>query len=126
MLRFSYENFEGGTKSCLPRNFNNYGFFDHLRSIDINQTIETLKQEGIRCSVISLSAEIHVCRYLTTQTNGTYGAVLDDSHYRDQLLSHVDPPPAAQMQENSLIKMGFPHAKQEKVKIHRYLCACVT
>ena len=84
--------------------------------IDINQTIETLKQEGIRCSVISLSAEIHVCRYLTTQTNGTYGAVLDDSHYRDQLLSHVDPPPAAQMQENSLIKMGFPHAKQDEGK----------
>ncbi|GBP01995.1 General transcription factor IIH subunit 2 [Eumeta japonica] len=75
--------------------------------IDITQTIETLKQEGIRCSVISLSAEIHVCRFLTTQTNGTYGAVLDDSHYRDQLLSHVDPPPAAQVQENSLIKWDF-------------------
>ncbi|XP_061393555.1 general transcription factor IIH subunit 2 [Musca vetustissima] len=84
--------------------------------IDINLTIDALKQESIRCSVISLSAEIHVCRHLTQQTGGTYGAVLDDSHYRDQLLSHVDPPPAAQTQENSLIKMGFPHARQDEGK----------
>lgn len=84
--------------------------------IDINITIDGLKQEGIRCSVISISAEIHVCRHLTQQTNGTYGAVLDDSHFRDQLLAHVDPPPAAQSQENSLIKMGFPHARTDESK----------
>lgn len=39
---------------------------------DIFATIETLKKDGIRCSVVSLSAEIHVCRYLTEQTNGKY------------------------------------------------------
>ncbi|XP_036325640.1 general transcription factor IIH subunit 2 [Rhagoletis pomonella] len=81
--------------------------------VDINNTIDALKVDSIRCSVISLSAEIHVCRHLTQQTQGTYGAVLDDAHYRDQLLAHVDPPPAAQTQENSLIKMGFPHAKTD-------------
>lgn len=81
--------------------------------VDINQTIDELKKERIRCSVISLSAEIHICRYLTQQTVGTFGAVLDDSHYRDQLLSQVDPPPAAKTQDNSLIRMGFPHSKSE-------------
>lgn len=37
---------------------------------DILVTIENLKKDGIRCSVVSLSAEIRVCRYLTEQTNG--------------------------------------------------------
>lgn len=37
---------------------------------DILVTIDNLKKDGIRCSVVSLSAEIHVCRYLTEQTNG--------------------------------------------------------
>lgn len=84
--------------------------------LDINTTIDALKTEGIRCSVISLSAEIRVCSYLTQTTNGCFGAVLDDSHFKDQLLAHVDPPPAAQTQENSLIKMGFPHAKTKDGK----------
>lgn len=83
---------------------------------DIHVTIDNLKQEGIRCSVVSLSAEIHVCRSLTEQTGGVYGAVLDDVHFRDQLLQHVDPPPAARTQENSLIKMGFPHVQLENGK----------
>lgn len=37
---------------------------------DILTTIETLKKDGIRCSMVSLSAEIRVCRYMTEQTNG--------------------------------------------------------
>ncbi|EDW79209.2 uncharacterized protein Dwil_GK12882, partial [Drosophila willistoni] len=78
--------------------------------VDINLTINELKKEGIRCSVISLSAEIHVARYLAKETMGSYGAVLDDAHFRDQLLSQVDPPPAAKTQHNSLIRMGFPHS----------------
>nr|XP_016926934.1 general transcription factor IIH subunit 2 isoform X2 [Drosophila suzukii] len=81
--------------------------------VDINLTIDELKKEGIRCSVISLSAEIHVARYLTQQTMGTFGAVLDDAHFRDQLMSQVDPPPAAKTQHYSLIRMGFPHTKNE-------------
>ncbi|XP_060659701.1 general transcription factor IIH subunit 2 [Drosophila nasuta] len=81
--------------------------------VDINSTIEELQKERIRCSVISLSAEIHICRHLTQQTMGTFGAVLDDSHFRDQLLSQIDPPPAAKTQDNSLIRMGFPHSKNE-------------
>lgn len=37
---------------------------------DILVTIENLKKDGVRCSVVSLSAEIRVCHYLTEQTNG--------------------------------------------------------
>lgn len=83
---------------------------------DILTTIEDLKKDGIRCSVISLSAEIRVCRYLTEQTSGSLAAVLDGAHYRDQLLQHIDPPLANRTQENSLIKMGFPHVQNEEGK----------
>lgn len=83
---------------------------------DITETIDKLKKEGVRCSVVSLSAEIRVYRYLTEQTGGIYGAVLDDAHFRDQLLQHVDPPPAAQSQDNSLIKMGFPYVHSDEGK----------
>ncbi|XP_017781948.1 PREDICTED: general transcription factor IIH subunit 2 [Nicrophorus vespilloides] len=76
---------------------------------DINVTIENLKTEGVRCCVIGLAAEVHVCRHLANETGGTYNVILEDSHYKDLLFQNVDPPPAAVCLESSLIKMGFPH-----------------
>jgi len=93
--------------------------------IDINTTVEELKKEKIRCSVISLSAEVHVYRMLTQQTNGVFGSVLDDSHFRDLLTEHVDPPAAASNLECSLIKMGFPSSFSESGKDPPLsMCAC--
>lgn len=63
----------------------------------------------MRCSVIGLAAEVHVCRQLANRTGGTYNIILDDSHYKDLLFQQIDPPPAAMCLESSLIKMGFPH-----------------
>lgn len=71
--------------------------------------MQNLKAEGVRCSVIGLAAEVHVCRVLCKETSGLYGVILDDCHYKDQLYQHVEPPPAANCLESSLIKMGFPH-----------------
>ncbi|KAJ9588237.1 hypothetical protein L9F63_018401, partial [Diploptera punctata] len=76
---------------------------------DISVTIQNLKSQGVRCSVIALAAEVHVCRRLCRETGGLFGVILDDCHYKDQLLQHVDPPPAATFLDSSLIKMGFPH-----------------
>lgn len=76
---------------------------------DITVTIQNLKQENIRCSVISLSAETRIMRYLTTQTQGIYSAILDEAHYKDQLFQHIEPLQTTNTQECSLIKMGFPH-----------------
>lgn len=76
---------------------------------DINVTIDTLKLDGVRCSVIGLAAEVHICRQLANKTGGVYNVILDDSHFRDLLLQNVDPPPAAGCLDASLIKMGFPH-----------------
>jgi len=76
---------------------------------DITDTIQNLKAENVRCSVISLSAETRIMRYLTTQTQGIYSAILDESHFKDQLFQHIEPLQATNTQECSLIKMGFPH-----------------
>ncbi|XP_063972325.1 general transcription factor IIH subunit 2 [Diachasmimorpha longicaudata] len=76
---------------------------------DITETIQTLKTEGVRCSVIGLAAELHVCKRLATSTGGEHGVVLDDKHFLEQLKAHVDPPPAATRLEAALVKMGFPH-----------------
>lgn len=59
--------------------------------------------------MVGLAGEVHVCRLLAKETGGCFGVVLDDAHYRDQLLQHVEPPPAATKLEPALIKMGFPH-----------------
>lgn len=70
-----------------------------------------MKSYGIRVSVIGLAAEVRICSTLCRNTGGTYNVVLDDRHFRDLLFQQVEPPPstAANSQEASLIKMGFPH-----------------
>jgi len=92
---------------------------------DISVTVQNLKIQGVRCSVIALAAEVHVCRKLCRETGGLFGVILYDSHFRDQLFQHVDPPPAATFLDSSLIKMGFPHhMMQEGKEAPLALCMC--
>lgn len=90
---------------------------------DIAETIGELAQCGIRCSVIGLSAEVRVCRYLTQQTKGIYDVILDDGHYKDLLMYHLQPPPAIGNAESSLIRMGFPQYVNEGVG-QLSMCVC--
>ncbi|XP_038209990.1 general transcription factor IIH subunit 2 [Zerene cesonia] len=76
---------------------------------DINTTIQNLKNDGVRCSVIGLAAEVRICKKLCQDTGGEYGVVLDDVHYRSLLLEHTSPPPRARALDAGLVKMGFPH-----------------
>jgi transcription initiation factor TFIIH subunit 2 len=76
---------------------------------NISDTIQILKQENIRSSVISLSAETRIMKHLTAETHGIYSAILDETHFKDQLFQHIEPLQATNTQECSLIKMGFPH-----------------
>ncbi|XP_076800296.1 general transcription factor IIH subunit 2-like [Clavelina lepadiformis] len=73
----------------------------------IYDTIEHIKMQKIRCSVIGLSAEVHICRHLANETGGTFGVILDQTHFVDLLNDHIDPP-SGMATESSLIKMGFP------------------
>ena len=73
----------------------------------IYDTIENIKKQKIRCSVIALSAEVHIYKFLTTETGGSFGVILDLSHFSDMLTDHISPP-SDLTTESSLIKMGFP------------------
>ncbi|XP_048478389.1 general transcription factor IIH subunit 2 [Plutella xylostella] len=77
---------------------------------DIAATIQGLKTDGIRCSVIGLAAEVRICKKLCQDTGGDYGVVLDDVHYRSLLLASTQPPPRARSLDAGLVKMGFPHS----------------
>lgn len=89
---------------------------------DIHKTIDTLVKGNIRCSVIGLSAEIYVCKALTSKTNGIYNIALDETHLKDLIFSHLNPLPSS-VTESTLMKMGFPqyiHEPHDKP----FMCAC--
>ncbi|XP_072035956.1 general transcription factor IIH subunit 2-like [Amphiura filiformis] len=94
---------------------------------NIHDTITAMKEHNIRCSVIGLAAEIRVCRKLCNTTNGTYGVILDESHFKDLLMEHTTPPPATANTEPSPIRMGFPqhllHTEKDKVD-KPSMCMC--
>ncbi|XP_037077750.1 general transcription factor IIH subunit 2-like isoform X2 [Pollicipes pollicipes] len=75
---------------------------------NINLTLEMLRREKIRCSVIGLAAELRIARHLAQETGGEYGVCLDDTHLRDLTLTHVQPPAAVANMEAALIRIGFP------------------
>ncbi|PAA94266.1 hypothetical protein BOX15_Mlig009498g2 [Macrostomum lignano] len=96
---------------------------------DIGATISKLAKARIRCSVISLSADIRVLRKLAQATGGTYSVPLDAVHLSDIMSSFLPPPASAP--DPALIKMGFPYSagqdgqeqprsKQDVIRI----CAC--
>ncbi|XP_022649374.1 general transcription factor IIH subunit 2-like [Varroa jacobsoni] len=80
---------------------------------DIGTTISEAKQLGLRCSVIGLAAEVHVCRQLTKTTGGSYQVVMDEEHLGELLSTHLLPPPALSNVECSLVRMGFPYHRSE-------------
>ena len=48
---------------------------------NIFESIESLKNEGIICSVISLSASIHILKSLTNATEGMFFLAKNKDHY---------------------------------------------
>ncbi|XP_022090466.1 general transcription factor IIH subunit 2-like [Acanthaster planci] len=94
---------------------------------NIHLTIKALKDLNIRCSVIGLAAEIRICRKLCTLTQGTYGIPLDETHFRDLLKEHTNPPPATANTEPAPIRMGFPqhvlHTEKDKAE-KPSMCMC--
>ena len=52
---------------------------------DIHTTIQACKTANVRCSVISLAAEVHVYKKLAKDTDGVFSVILDDVHLRDLL-----------------------------------------
>ncbi|KAI8832999.1 Ssl1-like-domain-containing protein [Chytriomyces cf. hyalinus JEL632] len=77
---------------------------------NIFDTIESLKTDNIRVSIIGLSAEMQICKRVCKETKGIYSVVMNEGHLKEILGGHVAPPPIESDKSSSLaiIEMGFP------------------
>lgn len=78
---------------------------------DVFKTIEETVALKIRCSVICLSAEVHLCHRLCQLTHGNFSLALDAHHFAELVQSHVTPPPELRQHANTtarFVYLGFP------------------
>ena len=78
---------------------------------DIRQAVAGCKKLGVRASVVSLAAELHICRTLCDATGGRYGVALNEAHLTDLVMAHAPPNPALAGAPTCLVHMGFPDHK---------------
>ena len=50
---------------------------------DIFVTIKECKKNKVRCSIVGLAAEVHICKKICTDTEGIYSVILDEVHLHD-------------------------------------------
>ncbi|CAD6902427.1 unnamed protein product [Tilletia controversa] len=59
---------------------------------NIHDTMSALKHDNVRVNIVSLAAEMKICKEICTQTGGTFGVALNEGHFRDLLFQLVPPP----------------------------------
>ncbi|KAE8231746.1 hypothetical protein CF326_g3234 [Tilletia indica] len=59
---------------------------------NIHDTMSALKRDNVRVNIVSLAAEMKICKEICTQTGGTFGVALNEGHFRDLLFMLVPPP----------------------------------
>ncbi|CAM9096344.1 unnamed protein product [Ectocarpus fasciculatus] len=88
-----------------------YGSLSTCDAGDIFKTIEETVALKIRCSVICLSAEVHVCHRICQLTNGNFSLARDAHHFAELIHSHVTPPPELRSSARlsaRFVFLGFP------------------
>lgn len=75
----------------------------------IIETIKKLKEQSIRVSVISLTAELYICKEICKETRGRFSVSLNEQHFYQLLFSFASPfPLIGQKSTAKLVRMGFP------------------
>ncbi|KAK0527279.1 hypothetical protein OC842_004921 [Tilletia horrida] len=59
---------------------------------NIHDTMTALKRDNVRVNIVSLAAEMKICKEVCTQTGGTFGVALNEGHFRDLLFQLIPPP----------------------------------
>ncbi|KAJ3214123.1 hypothetical protein HDU67_002032 [Dinochytrium kinnereticum] len=86
-----------------------YGSLTTCDPGDIFTTIEQLKKDNIRVSIIGLTAEMKICKTICKETNGSYTVVLSETHLKETISQNVPPPPMESKKAvTMMIEMGFP------------------
>lgn len=82
----------------------------------------SLGAQQYRCSVVSVSCEVHVMRQMTQLTGGSHAVATSPTHLRRLMEAHVTPPPLRAGEaaaKPTMQVMGFP-----KLKVEPGVCAC--
>ncbi|KNE94775.1 hypothetical protein PSTG_11867 [Puccinia striiformis f. sp. tritici PST-78] len=107
---------------------------------DINKTLENLEKDRMRVSMVGLAAEVRICKEICKRTQGQYGVILNEHHFKELLFEAISPPPISKptttsgnssgpkTQSSSLIQMGFPnkisHDHHSVDSSSHSFCAC--
>ncbi|KMS65361.1 hypothetical protein BVRB_036770, partial [Beta vulgaris subsp. vulgaris] len=77
---------------------------------DVYATIAAMRADNIRCSVVTLSAEMFVCRRLAQMTLGSYSVSAGPGAISALFSAHVAPPivPGSTVKRRRWVYMGFP------------------
>ncbi len=75
---------------------------------DIEATVQECKKANVRCSVVSLAAEVRIYHHLAKETGGDFGVILDDVHFRDllQVGNCFSPLPNVQYTGTNILFLG--------------------
>ncbi|KRX38695.1 General transcription factor IIH subunit 2 [Trichinella murrelli] len=73
---------------------------------DIEESLEILKRNNIRCNFIALSAEMYICKRIAKATNGKYAVIIDEDDLKTLLSVFALPPVATTQLSANLIRMG--------------------
>ncbi|CAF0717903.1 unnamed protein product [Brachionus calyciflorus] len=78
---------------------------------DIFATIKECKKYKIRCSIIALSAEVHICKKICSELEGIFSVILNETHLTDLFQRVAFPLPNSDSGAQTLMRMGFPQHK---------------
>ena len=60
---------------------------------NVHAAIAAAKSAKVRVSVVSVAAEMHVCRRMAEETGGMFGVAQSQLHLEELLMAHAPPPP---------------------------------
>jgi transcription initiation factor TFIIH subunit 2 len=96
---------EHGSREILGI-FGALSFWDPGNILD---TLERLKRDKIRVSMVGLASQVHICSKIAEETGGFYNVLIDDRHLKELIFQIIIPPAIHEGKKNSnLIQMGFP------------------
>lgn len=94
---------------------------------NLNDSIDSLKREKIRASVVSLPGEVYVAQRIAKETGGVYGVPEGFDALRNLLMQHCQPPMVhvdamsnEKNQSKEMVMVGFPELVEEQAG----LCSC--
>lgn len=91
---------------------------------DIENTIDKLKKEKVRVSMVGLASQVQICNRIANETGGFYNVLIDERHLKEIIFQIIIPPAIQGTEKTSgLIPMGFPQRVIGSQRLDFLICA---